>query len=151
METNQQLQYLSKPIGYSETTGLDVYESYTAKSGFNYLVGIRSINDLVIMEQVAEGTANTLLCGILIYSKSDRVLLSEISVPKSTPYSRNIVVEIVKDTLLNLLETSVSESGDQLDLNAAEKQLNDMLDTCYFEKSRAAIINWAKSQGLIKN
>lgn len=151
METNQQLQHLSKPIGYSETTGLDVYKSYIANSGFNYFVGIRNLNDLIIMEQVAEGTANTLLCGILIYRKTDNVLLSEISVPRSTPYTRGKVIEVVKETLLNLLESSVRKSGDELDLDAATKQLEEMLDTCYFERSRAAIINWAKSLGLIKN
>lgn len=151
MEANQQLQHLSKPIGYSESTGLDIYKSYTAASGFNYFVGIRNLNDLIIMEQVAEGTANTLLCGVLIYHKTDNVLLSEIKVPKLTPYTRVKVVEIVKDSLFNLLKNSASKKRHSLDTEFAAKQIEDMLDTCYFERSRAAIIDWAKTIGLIKN
>lgn len=151
MEKNQQLQHLSKPIGYSETTGMNVYQSFTATSGFNYFVGARNLNDLIIMEQVAEGTACTLLCGILIYNKSDNVLLSEITVPRSTPYTRAKVVDYVKKSLLDLLVSSVAKTGDELDIDAATKQIEDMLDTCYFERSRAAIIGWAKTHGLMKN
>ena len=109
MEANQQLQHLSKPIGYSESTGLDIYKSYTAASGFNYFVGIRNLNDLIIMEQVAEGTANTLLCGVLIYHKTDNVLLSEIKVPKLTPYTRVKVVEIPKSAPKPASVTTISE------------------------------------------
>jgi hypothetical protein len=49
------------PIGLSDTTGLQVYESFVASSGFNYMVGIREIKDLLIVEQIAEGTGCTLL------------------------------------------------------------------------------------------
>ena len=50
MEKDQQLQHLSKPIGYSESTGMDVYQSFTATSGFNYFVGVRNLNGLIIVE-----------------------------------------------------------------------------------------------------
>lgn len=151
METNQQIQHLSKPIGYSEATGLDVYKSFIAASGFNYIMGTRGLGDIIIMEQVAEGTASTLLCGILIYHKTGNVLLSEIQVPRFTPYTRTKVVEIVKESLLNLLINSASKNGHHLDAEFAAEQIEDMLDTCYFERSRTAIIDWATSIGIIKN
>lgn len=151
MEKNQQLQHLSKPIGYSETTGMDVYQSYTATSGFNYFVGARNLNDFIIMEQVAEGTASTILCGILIYNKLDKTLLSDISVPKSTPYTRDKIVKYVRKSLLDLLVSSVEKTGDKLDEESAIELIDDMLDVCYFERSRVAIIDWAKTHGIIKN
>lgn len=151
MEANQQLQYLSKPIGYSEATGLEVYESYTASSGFNYIMGARNMNDLIILEQVAEGTASTFLCGVLIYSKTENVLLDQISVPRYTAYTREKVVELVKKTLLTLLISSMEKSNVVIDMEFAEKHIDKMLDTCYFERSRIAIINWAKMIGIIKN
>lgn len=151
MEENQQLQQLSKPIGYSESTGMDVYQSFTATSGFNYFVGARNLNGLIIMEKIAEGTACTYLCGIVIYKQSDRTLLSEISVPKSTRYTRDKVVKFVRNSLLDLLVSSVGKSAGELNLGAAKKQIDEMLDTCYFERSRASIIDWARTHGIIKN
>lgn len=151
METNQQLKCLSKPVGYSEAIGLEVYESFTAPSGFNYIMGARNINDLIILEQVAEGTANTLLCGVLIYSKAENVLLDQISVPRFTPYTREKVVELVKGSLLTLLSNSMEKSNVVIDMESAEKEIDKMLDTCYFQRSRIAILNWARMMGIIKN
>ena len=69
MEENKTsgLSRITKPIGFSDTTGMDIYQSYTARSGFNYMVGMREVHNIVIIEKVAEGTAYTFLCGILIY------------------------------------------------------------------------------------
>ena len=151
MEKNQQLQHLSKPIGFSETTGMNVYQSYTATSGFNYFVGVRNLNGLMIVEQIAEGTACTYLCGISIRNQADSTLLSEISVPRSTRYTREKVIKYVRKSLLDLLVSSVEKTGSKIDVESATKMVDDMLDTCYFERSRAAIIDWAKTHGIIKN
>jgi hypothetical protein len=76
MEDQQSgLQKLSTPVGFSDSTGMAIYQSYTAPSGFNYMVGVREIQDILIVEQIAEGTACTLLCGIHIYHKESKQLL----------------------------------------------------------------------------
>ena len=151
MEENQQLQQLSKPIGYSESTGMDVYQSFTATSGFNYFVGARNLNGLMIVEQIAEGTACTYLCGISIRNQADSTLLSEIQIPRFTRYTRDKVVKYVRKSVLDLLVSSVEKTGNKIDLKAATKMVDDMLDTCYFERSRASIIDWARTHGIIKN
>ena len=151
MEKNQQLQHLSKPIGFSETTGMNVYQSYTATSGFNYFVGARNLNGLMIVEQIAEGTVCTYLCGISIRDQANSTLLTEITVPRYTRYTREKVVRYVRKSLLDLLVSSVEKSGNKLDAEAAKKQIDKMLDTCYFECSRVAIIEWARIHGIIDN
>lgn len=151
METNNNVQCLVKPIGYSETTGLEIYGSYTSSSGFNYQIGIREIADLRIMEQIAEGVAATFLCGIIIYSKTDNILLDNITVPRHTPYTRTKVVELVKKSLFELLESSITKEGLSLEREAISRQIDEILDNCYFSHSRVAIIDWAKKIGLLNN
>lgn len=151
METNQNgLVRLSVPIGISETTGLTVYDSYTANSGFNYMTGLREIKDLQIVEQIAEGTATTFLCGILIFRKSDKVLLKEVSVERNVRYSREKVVELVKNAIVDLLITSCQKENVVIDPSYALLQVEEILDQCYFENSRKAIVEWARNTGFLK-
>lgn len=150
MEATQNgLQRISTPIGVSETTGLEVYESYTAGSGFNYMAGLREIQDLLIVEQIAEGTATTLLCGILIYNKVDKVLLKEVTVGRNVRYSRELVVELIKNSILELLIASCEKADIEINELSAMRHVEKMLDKCYFETSRKAIIEWARMVGII--
>jgi len=152
METIQNgLERISTPIGTSETTGLEVYESYTANSGFNYMVGVREVQDLLIVEQIAEGTGTTLLCGILICHKEKKTLLKEITVERNVRYSRQLVMEMVQNAILELFRDSMSKEALDVDLEAANVYINDVLDRCYFESSRKVFIEWARSLGIIKN
>ncbi len=57
------------PIAISANTGSVYYTIFLAKSGFNYQVGIRDTNGLLIIEGIAEGTACMFLCGIQVRDK----------------------------------------------------------------------------------
>lgn len=150
MSNTSLLSKITLPIGYSDSTGMHIYESYTANSGFNYFIGARQAGDLIIIEKVAEGVACTYLCGILIYNRVSNTLLKEISVPKSEHYTRNKSIALVRENLLELLLTSAEKEGIQLDEESAIEYVNELLDKCYFEKSRYSIIEWAKNVGIIK-
>ena len=152
MESNQTgLQKLTAPIGFNDSTGMQVYQSFTAKSGFNYMVGVREIQDILIVEQIAEGTACTLLCGIHIYHKESKQLLKEIAVERNVHYTRSKVVELVHESLIQILTESCKLSRIYVDVDHANNFQNDVLDKCYFEKSRIAILQWAKTVGIIKD
>lgn len=140
---------ISTPIGYSETTGLNIYESYTALSGFKYMVGIREMGDLLILEQIAEGTACTFLCGVLIYQNETKKLIKEIEVEKNIRYTRAKALEIVREALLDILLESVFSEGLEMNTESANRQISEMLDHCYFDQSRMTILNWARSIGII--
>lgn len=145
------LAIITTPIGVSETTGLSVYKSFTANSGFNYMVGVREVQDLLIVEQIAEGTGCTYLCGILIYHKDNRELLKEITVPRNVHYTRIKVMEMVQNSIIELLEETCKKSSIDFDKERAYHFVNTVLDNCYFEDSRKTILAWARSLGILKN
>ena len=151
---NMEMEYglacnMKKPIGISDSTGLVVYDSFKAKSGFNYLTGFREIKDLLIMENIAEGVGCTYLCGIYIFHKETKHLLKEVFVEKNVRYSRAMTIEIVSKALLELLTDSLQREGLRMDYHQTKMFIDEALDTCYFETSRKCIIEWAKSVGII--
>lgn len=149
MENN--LAIITTPIGVSETTGLSVYKSFNANSGFNYMVGVREVQDLLIVEQIAEGTGCTYLCGILIYHKTNRELLKEITVPRNVHYTRIKVMEMVQNSIMELLEETCKKDGIEFDKAHAQSFVNEIIDNCYFEASRKIILSWARTVGILKN
>lgn len=150
MENNHTaLAKITTPIGFSDTTGMSVYESYIAGSGFNYMVGIREMRDLLIVEQIAEGTACTFLCGIRIYHKRTMAIIDEIEVERNTHYSREKVMKLVQNSLIQLLRSACIKANTELDMDSANEFLNEALDKCYFENSRKTVLEWAKSVGII--
>jgi hypothetical protein len=114
------------------------------------MVGVREIQDILIVEQIAEGTACTLLCGIHIYHKESKQLLKEIAIEKNVHYTRSKVVELVRESLIQILTESCKLSKIYIDVEHASDFLNKVLDKCYFEKSRITILQWAKAVGIIK-
>lgn len=145
------LSRLSMQIGVSESTGLNIYQSFTANSGLTYMVGVREMNDLLIVEQIAEGVACTFLCGIIIYHKQTKELIQEIAVKRNVHYSREKVLNLVHKSLLKVLVEANIHENTEIDISNANEYLKETLDKCYFEKSRKAIINWASSVGILKN
>lgn len=137
------------PVSISASTGLSVVQSFLAKSGFNYQVGIRDMPELLIIEGIAEGTACTFLCGIQVRDKESGQEICNILVPKNTHYSRELVVSLLLEHLSNKLADAAIHDGFAVDIQDVRKQVADMLDKCYFEKSRQAILNWAKRVGII--
>ncbi len=140
---------VAKPIAYCENTGIDVYGSYEAKSGFNYLVGVRQLQGLYIVEQIADGTGCTFLCGIKILCANSKELIKEIEVKNGVRYSRLRTLELVKAGLLEILEEAAILEGHSFNYEQANKLITEQLDNCYFEQSRKAILNWAKSIGIL--
>jgi hypothetical protein len=137
------------PIGISETTDMSIYQSYTANSGMKYMVGVREMNDLLIVEQIAEGVACTFLCGVLIYNNKTNQLIQEIKVDRNVHYSREKVMNLVLNSLINTLNESSKINQMNIDIESATNFLLNALDKCYFEKSRHSIIEWAKSVGIL--
>lgn len=138
-----------KPIGYNANTGVSVYQSYQALSGFNYQVGVRDSHGLLIIEGVAEGTACTLLCGIQVRDKESGKEICNIPVERNTHYSRQLVMELVHQNLCNVIEESALRDGRATDRMDVERQVAAMLDDCYFAESRKAAISWAERVGII--
>ena len=88
-----------KPIGVSQSTGLQVYQNFSSVSGFNYMVGIRELEGLKIIEGVAEGTACIYLTGIKVLD-ADNKLVVDIDVEYGTHYTREKVVNLVSQNYL---------------------------------------------------
>ncbi|MDL2304203.1 hypothetical protein LJC72_02540 [Bacteroides sp. OttesenSCG-928-D19] len=141
----------NKPMGINESTGLTVYNSYTANSGFNYMMGVREMEDLLIVENISEGTAITFLCGIQIFRKSTKELILDIPMECNTRYSRQTVMDIVHKMLFDLIAESLNKRHKRIDLDSLNNKIEELLDDCYFEKSRNAIIDWAQHVGIIKS
>ena len=136
-------------VSISASTGLSVVQSFLAKSGFNYQVGIRDTDGLLIIEGLAEGTACMFLCGIQVRDKESGQEICSIDVPKNTHYSRQLVVPLVQEHLSNVIADSAIHDGLAVDMQDVRRQVTDMLDKCYFEKSRQAALSWAKRVGII--
>ena len=149
--TQTALEKITTPIGFSDTTGMNVYQSYTASSGFNYMIGVREIKDIIIVEEFTEGTACVFLCGIHIYHKQTKELLTEIEVKKSVRYTRVKVMEMVKESLLQVLVDACKKDNIDVEIDNLNTYLDDVLEKCYFERSRKAILSWAKTVGILKN
>lgn len=137
------------PVSISASTGLSVVQSFLAKSGFNYQVGIRDTHGLLIIEGIAEGTACMFLCGIQIRDKESGQEICNIPVPKNTHYSRQLVMSLVQEHLSNTIADAAIREGKAADMLDVRKQVTDMLDDCYFKQSRQAALSWAERVGII--
>lgn len=138
-----------KPIGCNVNTGIEIYQSFQARSGFNYQVGVRDTHGLLIIEGIAEGTACTFLCGIQVRDKETGKEICSIPIERNTRYSRQLVMELVHQHLCAAVEESALKEGKAADHMDVEKQVADMLDDCYFAESRKAALNWAEKVGII--
>lgn len=138
-----------KPIGSNANTGMAIYQSFQARSGFNYQVGVRDTHGLLIIEGVAEGTACTFLCGIQVRDKETGKEICSIPAERNTRYSRQLVMEMVHQHLCNAIEESALKEGKAADRVDVEKQVAEMLDDCYFTESRKAALSWAERVGII--
>lgn len=139
----------STSVSYSATTGLSIVQSFLAKSGFNYQVGVRDFQGLLIIEGIVEGTACTYLSGIQVRDKESGEEICTIQVPPHTRYSRQVVVSLVQEHLSNKIADSAIKDGQALDMSDVRRQVADMLDECYFAESRQAALNWARRVGII--
>ncbi len=137
------------PVSISASTGLSVVQSFLAKSGFNYQVGIRDTHGLLIIEGIAEGTACMFLCGIQVRDKESGREICNIPVPKNTHYSRQLVMSLVMEHLSNAIADAAIRNGRAADMLDVRKQVTDMLDDCYFKQSRQATLSWAERVGII--
>ena len=139
-----------QPIGVSQSTGLQVYQNFSAASGFNYMVGMRSLEGLKIIEGVAEGTACIFLTGIKILD-SDNKLIAEIEVEYGTHYTREKVVDLVADKLFHVIWSSMSSLVQStIDSKEVKSQIVKLLDDCYLGESKKCALEWAKKVGIIK-
>lgn len=140
---------MSTPVSFTSSTGLSVVQSFLAKSGFNYQVGVRDFQGLLIIEGIVDGTACTYLSGIQVRDKESGTEICTIQVPKYTRYSRQVVVSLVQEHLSNQIADSAIREGQALDMSDVRRQVADMLDECYFAESRQAALSWARRVGII--
>ena len=139
-----------KPIGVSQSTGLQVYQNFSSVSGFNYMVGIRELDGLKIIEGVAEGTACIFLTGIKVLD-ADNKLVTEIEVEYGTHYTREKVVNLVSQKLFDVIWSAMDVSEQVAVGNEEVKfQIDQLLDNCYFGESKKSALNWARRVGIIK-
>ena len=139
-----------QPVGVNQSTGMNIYQAYQAPSGFTYQRGIREIEGLLIVEDVAEGTACMFLSGVKGIERETGQVLFEVSVERGTRYSRQHVMEIVHQQMCDLLVSSYSNNGQVVDRISIEEQVAKLLDHCYFSESRQAALGWAKRVGIIQ-
>lgn len=139
----------STQVSFSASSGLSIVQSFLAKSGFNYQVGVRDFQGLLIIEGVVEGTACTYLSGIQVRDKESGEEICTIPVPQYTRYNRQVVVSLVKEHLSKAIAANAIKEGTAIDMEDVRRQVGDMLDQCYFEKSRKAAWDWAKRMGIV--
>ena len=139
-----------KPIGVSQSTGLQVYQNFSSVSGFNYMVGIRELDGLKIIEGVAEGTACIFLTGIKVLD-SDNKLVTEIEVEYGTHYTREKVVNLVSQKLFDVIWSAMDVSEQVAVGNEEVKfQIDQLLGDGFFGGSKKCALNWARRVGIIK-
>lgn len=139
-----------KPVGMNATAGMAIYQSFQAKSGFNYQVGVRESHGLLIIEGIAEGTVCAYLSGVQVRDKETGGQICDIPVPQGTRYSRQTVMELVHQHLSAAIAESAIKEGKAVDRTDVEMQVAAMLDECYFAESRKAALSWAERVGIIK-
>lgn len=139
-----------KPVGVNYNTGMSIYQSFQASSGFNYQVGAREMNGLIIIEGIAEGTACMYLCGIQVRDRETGKEVCNIPVDSNTKYSRQLVTELVHQYLCNAIMDSATKEGKLVNRQEVQKYVAEMLDDCYFKESRQAVLSWAERVGIIQ-
>lgn len=139
-----------QPVGVNQNTGMNIYQAYQAPSGFTYQRGIREIEGLLIVEDVAEGTACMFLSGVKGIERESGQVLFDIPVERGTRYSRHRVMEIVHQQMCDILAKSFKQDGLEIDYNTIEQHVAKLLDDCYFSESRQAALGWAKRVGIIQ-
>ena len=106
----------STQVSFSASSGLSIVQSFLAKSGFNYQVGVRDFQGLLIIEGVVEGTACTYLSGIQVRDKESGEEICTIPVPQYTRYNRQVVVSLVKEHLSKAIAANAIKEGTAIDM-----------------------------------
>lgn len=141
----------NQPIGKSYSTGLTLYQSYKASSGFDYQIGMREASGLYIFEGFAEGISCAYLNKILVFFGNDKQLIADINFPQGTFYSRKTAKEGIKQELCKYFYEACIKEGEDFSKEEIDRQVSDILDQCYFAESRKAVLNWAKKVGILKS
>ena len=131
----------------SSGTGITVIDSYEAASGFNYSIGVREFGDLIIVEEVGQGTAVSYLNGIRVFNKQKELVI-DVKVKDNTHYSRETVRRLVRDELIKMLSKAALKEGKSFDKTKAFETINSKLNDAYYEQSYQAVIEWAKEIGI---
>jgi hypothetical protein len=125
---------------------VQIGESYKSDSGFKYNSSFRNFGSLKIVEDVAQGTAVTFLCGVKVFDK-DGLLIIDKRMDKKCHFEREFVRQVVLKELLNMLVEANKENGN-FNINGAKMKIGRHLKQAYFESSYRAINNWASEMGL---
>lgn len=141
----------NKVIGTNIGTGLNVVQSFLAQSGFNYQLGVRNSHGLLIVEGIAEGIGCTYLCGVKVLAKDTNQVICEIPVSRNVHYSREEVMKLVAQHLSKAVADAATREGQIINMNDIHRQVDEILDDCYFAESRKAALNWAEQVGIIKS
>jgi hypothetical protein len=128
---------------------VQIGESYKAESGFKYNSGFRNFGSLKIVEDVAQGTAVTFLCGFRVFDK-DGLLIIDKRMHQKFHFERELVRRIVLQELLKML-IEANKGNDDFNLIEARIKISEHLKQAYFQSSYKAINNWALEIGLYDN
>lgn len=144
MESNTQL---LKHKQSDTETGLIVKNSFLAKSGFNYLTGIRAFGNLKIIESVSKGAGNILLNSVMVFDQ-DNVLIFDADIKQFTSYSREKARQLVMEGMINMLRESCEANEKYFDELQAYELLDKKLKLVYFSESYEAALRWANDLGI---
>ena len=152
MENELALQPLfmgKKPVGVSANTGLTLYQTVQRHpEDFTYSIGVRETHGMYIVEAIVEGVGVTFLSGIRLIEKATSKEICSIPVVHGTTYSRQLVASTVKQHLCQTIESAAIAEGRATDKEDVERQVNQILDECYFMESRKTVLRWAESVGI---
>lgn len=139
-------QLITRPSNDAET-GLSVKNNYLAKSGFNYMTGIREFGNLKIVEGVSKGTASILVNSVMVFDQNN-VLIFDADIKFMTSYSREKVRQIILGGMINMLRESCEANDKYFDELGAYEMLDKNLKLVYFRESYEAALNWANEIGI---
>jgi len=108
---------------------------------------VRPLGDLIIVEQVAHGTAVSYLNGILVLDKDENLII-DLKAPQNTHYSREIARKMVLEGLLEMLEEAAKQHGRTYNKEEALKKINKKLSDAYYKQSHISILDWAETIGV---
>lgn len=143
---NENTQIIKRNSSDTET-GLTVKNKYLAKSGFNYMTGIREFGNLKIVEGVSKGTASILVNSVMVFDQNN-VLIFDADIPRYTSYSREKVRQMVMEGMINMLRESCDANDKYFDELQAYQLLDQKLKLVYFRESYEAALNWANEIGI---
>ncbi len=131
---------------YANVRELSVAGSFTASSGFTYMVGERECEFFKVQEAIAVGTGIEYLCSLKVFIK-DELIVDESY--QDLKYTRNTVRNLLSSRLITYFAEAMKRQGTGIDTRQVQAKIDQLLDQQYYGKSDQAALGLLKEWNLL--